>query len=139
VHERTPGDAARFDPAALPMQMRARAVVPLAGGPERMLEDFAGRRVHAVAGIGNPGRYFDWLRARGLDVVPHAFPDHARYAAGDLEFGDGLPVLMTEKDAVKCARFAGPEHWYVSVDAVFAPADAERLLAVVAGAWENPG
>lgn len=137
VHQATQGGAAHLVPDALPMQMRARAVVPLAGGPERTLEDFAGKRVHAVAGIGNPGRYFDWLRTRGLDVVPHAFPDHAHYAPGDLDFGDGLPVLMTEKDAVKCTRFAGPQHWYVSVDAVFAPADAERLLAVVASAWEE--
>ena len=109
----------------------------MTGGAERSLEDFAGRRVHALAGIGHPERFFAWLRARGLDVIPHAHPDHARFTPRDLEFGDGLPVLMTEKDAVKCARFAGAQHWYVSVDAVLGAADAERLLGLVMRAVEG--
>ena len=67
---------------------------------------FAGQRVHAVAGIGNPERFFAMLRAHGIAVVPHAFADHHHYVAADFEFGSDLPVLMTEKDAVKCAAFA---------------------------------
>jgi tetraacyldisaccharide 4'-kinase len=125
------GGAALQMPGAMTMQMRACGVLPLAGGDERTLESFAGQRVHAVAGIGNPERYFAWLRSRGLVVVPHAFPDHARFRREDINFGDGLPVLMTEKDAVKCARFAGPQHWYVRVVAVLDAADAERLCALV--------
>lgn len=70
----------------------------------------AGERVHAVAGIGNPQRFFTTLRALGLDPVEHPFGDHHRFTARELAFGDGLRVVMTEKDAVKCRRFAAP-HW----------------------------
>jgi len=116
---------------ALRMVMRTVGVFPLGGGEESSIESFAGQRVHALAGIGNPERFFESLRLHGLDVVPHVFPDHTRFRREDIRFGDELPVLMTEKDAVKCARFAGPEHWYVRVDVTLAPADAERLLALV--------
>lgn len=80
-------------------------------------EMFKGRRLHAVAGIGHPARFFTQLRGLGLDVKEHAFPDHYRFHAGDLDFGDDMPVVMTEKDAVKCRRFALPHHWYLPVDA----------------------
>lgn len=76
-----------------------------------------GARLHAVAGIGNPERFFTQLRQQGFDVVPHAFPDHHAYVASDLDFGDGVPVVMTEKDAVKCAHFAAENWWYVPVAA----------------------
>lgn len=72
---------------------------------------FAGKQVHAVAGIGHPERFFAALERLGLSLVPHAFPDHYAYRALDLAFGDGAPVVMTEKDAVKCRRFATPEMW----------------------------
>lgn len=83
----------------------------------RALSSFAGERVHAVAGIGDPERFFRHLARRGLQVVPHPFPDHHPFAARDLEFGDASPVLMTEKDAVKCKRFARPTHWILPVRA----------------------
>ncbi|MEJ2653110.1 MAG: tetraacyldisaccharide 4'-kinase [Gammaproteobacteria bacterium] len=82
---------------------------------------------HAVAGIGNPARFFDQLRGQGLKVVEHPFPDHHRFRAADLRFGDDLPVVMTEKDAVKCRAFAAPNHWYVPVSARF-DADCQRRL-----------
>jgi tetraacyldisaccharide 4'-kinase len=99
------------------MQLRAGDALPLLGGRPVPLQAFAGRRVHAVAGIGDPERFFASLRALGIAVVPHAFPDHHRYAAGDFDFGSDLPVLMTEKDAVKCAAFAGEQHYLVPVRA----------------------
>ena len=83
----------------------------------RPLESFAGARVHAVAAIGNPERFFTSLRAHGIEVVAHAFPDHHAFAPGDLAFGDDLPVLMTEKDAIKCERFAAANFWCVPVRA----------------------
>ena len=83
----------------------------------RPLESFAGQRVHAVAGIGDPKRFFLHLAQRGLKVDPHPFPDHHPFRAADLEFGDDAPVLMTEKDAVKCKRFARPAHWILPVRA----------------------
>jgi tetraacyldisaccharide 4'-kinase len=79
---------------------------PLEGGRPKPLSMFAGQRVHAVAGIGNPERFFSMLRGQGIAVVPHAFADHHAYVAADFEFGSRLPVLMTEKDAVKCRGLA---------------------------------
>lgn len=73
--------------------------------------------VHAVAGIGYPQRFFASLQALGLNIIAHAFPDHHAFRAGDLEFGDSLPVIMTEKDAVKCQAFARPQHWVLAVTA----------------------
>ncbi|UZW62878.1 tetraacyldisaccharide 4'-kinase [Lysobacter enzymogenes] len=84
-----------------PMRLVADQAQPLLGARPLKLEAFAGQRVHAVAGIGDPERYFAMLRGVGIAVVPHAFPDHHRYAAADFAFGSKLPVLLTEKDAVK--------------------------------------
>jgi tetraacyldisaccharide 4'-kinase len=69
-----------------------------------------------VAGIGNPRRFFDLLRAHGLEVIPHVFPDHHAFRKIDLWFEPQLPVVMTEKDAVKCRRYGKPDHWVVQID-----------------------
>jgi tetraacyldisaccharide 4'-kinase len=89
---------------------------------------FQGRRVHAIAGIGNPARFFEHLRALGLQFEAHAFPDHHRYTAADLAFRDESDVVMTEKDAVKCAAFAARKHWALRVDAVPDPMLGELVL-----------
>ncbi|WP_436043289.1 tetraacyldisaccharide 4'-kinase [Pseudoxanthomonas sp. LjRoot143] len=106
-----PDSAAEF--GEWPMRLQADDALPLRGGRPKPLSAFAGQRVHAVAGIGNPGRFFTMLRNGGLGVVPHAFADHHDYRAEDFAFGSELPVLMTEKDAVKCAAFANA--WFYSV------------------------
>jgi tetraacyldisaccharide 4'-kinase len=89
---------------------------------------FAGRRVHAVAGIGVPEQFFSTLTAMGADVVPHAFPDHHAYRAGDLAFAGDAPIAMTEKDAVKCAAFATARMWVLPVDAILDASIADRIL-----------
>jgi len=94
-----------------PMRLQVIEALPILGGRSQSLAAFAGQRVHAVAGIGDPERFFATLRGHGIAVVPHAFPDHHAYQAQDLDFGSPLPVLMTEKDAVKCTAFA-QTHWY---------------------------
>ena len=99
------------------MKLIADQALPLAGGRPRLLASFAGQRVHAVAGIGDPERFFSMLRELGIAVVPHAFADHHRYSASDFEFGSRLPVLMTEKDAVKCAAFVADSYFSVPVRA----------------------
>ncbi|MGX9719755.1 tetraacyldisaccharide 4'-kinase [Stenotrophomonas acidaminiphila] len=99
------------------MRLRIDRARPLRGGRERSLQGFAGQRVHAVAGIAHPQRFFQMLRARGIGVVPHAFADHHRYQPADLSFGSELPVLMTEKDAVKCKAFATDWHYAVPLQA----------------------
>ncbi|TDK32829.1 tetraacyldisaccharide 4'-kinase [Luteimonas terrae] len=98
-----------------PMRLETGQALPLIGGRPLPLARFKGQRVHAVAGIGDPERFFATLRAHGIAVVPHAFADHHRYTPEDLRFGSDLPVLMTEKDAVKCMRFAGERHYSVPV------------------------
>jgi tetraacyldisaccharide 4'-kinase len=96
-------------------------------GERRVLADFAGRRVHAVAGIGHPERFFEMLERHGLDVVRHPLPDHAEIRLADLDYG-GEPVLVTEKDAVKCRTFAGEHVWCVAVDLCFDPGEGEALV-----------
>ena len=78
---------------------------------------FQGKQVHAIAGIGNPARFFDQLQRLGLNFAAHAFADHHAYAQADLEFGDADAIVMTEKDAIKCLRFAREIHWVLPVDA----------------------
>lgn len=101
-----------------PMRLELRDALPLRGGRRQPLAAFAGRRVHAVAGIGDPERFFATLRALDIAVVPHAFADHHAFTAADFEFGSRLPILMTEKDAVKCEGLDLPEAHAVVVDAV---------------------
>jgi tetraacyldisaccharide 4'-kinase len=131
------GEPVRGVPAELTavaprMRLVAADARPVAGPAEaRPLEAFRGRPLHAVAGIGNPQRFFGDLRARGLEIIEHAFPDHHALSVSDLHFGDGLPVLMTEKDAVKCRQLAAPGLWYVPVEAAFSEADSRRLLELV--------
>lgn len=99
------------------MRLRIDSARPLKGGRNRSLQSFSGQRVHAVAGIAHPQRFFQMLRARGIGVVPHAFADHHRYQSADLSFGSELPVLMTEKDAVKCQSLATDWHYAVPLQA----------------------
>jgi tetraacyldisaccharide 4'-kinase len=91
-------------------------------------EHFRGKRSHAVAGIGNPRRFFRQLEAMGLEFTPHPFPDHHPFAASDLVYPGAEAVLMTEKDAVKCRRFAAESHWELAVDAVPDSALADLVL-----------
>jgi len=83
----------------------------------RELTSFCSGVVHAVAGIGHPARFFQQLRAAGVQLIEHPSPDHHIYSARDLSFGDDLPVLMTEKDAVKCRVFAAANYWAVTAQA----------------------
>lgn len=95
-----------------------------------------GQVVHGVAGVGNPQRFFDVLKAQGIQVIPHAFSDHHQYKEADLAFDDDLPVLMTEKDAVKCRKFSSNKLLYLPVRAqlpsVFELELITRIKALVA-------
>ena len=115
---------------AYPMIMRPADITSLA--TEATLDPRAFLRkhpqVHAVAGIGNPKRFFNLLSMLGLGTTPHVFPDHHAFQPADLAFADGLPVLMTEKDAVKCAPFAEPHWWYLPVTASLPEGLLEQML-----------
>ncbi len=95
----------------------------------RPLGSFRGRRVHAVAGIGDPGRFFALLAAQGIEVVEHPFPDHHPYRPGELAFDDDAPVLMTEKDAVKLRGAGDSRWWIVPVHVQMDPAFGDWLAA----------
>jgi tetraacyldisaccharide 4'-kinase len=113
---------------ATPMSLVAGLLRPLGGGPNWRLSQFGGCRVNAVAGIGNPTRFFDLLRHARINVIEHAFPDHYSYSRVDFEsMSPELPVLMTEKDAVKCRNLGLVNAWFLSVDAVL-PTDWEEDL-----------
>ncbi|HEX7011893.1 MAG TPA: tetraacyldisaccharide 4'-kinase [Steroidobacteraceae bacterium] len=123
--------ASQLPDNAVPGAARAVATlieaVSLASGERVPLEHFRGKRVYALAGIGNPEAFFEGLRGAGIDVVGRALPDHAQLSAEELSFPGDEPVLMTEKDAVKCRALAGPRHWAVRLGLVFADEDSKRL------------
>jgi tetraacyldisaccharide 4'-kinase len=117
---------------ALSMRIEAKSALTLIGGSAKALTEFAGHSVHAIAGIGNPERFFNMLRAHGIEVTGHPLADHARLQSADITFADDRPVLMTEKDAVKCSRIADQRHWYVPVSAGFDGGESSALLEIVA-------
>ena len=129
------GSAAHRSLGALPpgrmltMQLHASEAVSVDERRRQPLAAFRGQRVHAVAGIGNPQRFFTELQAHGLELIEHAFRDHHPLTAAEVAFADSLPVLMTEKDAVKCTAFADQRLWYVPVTAQLAAPDAQELLS----------
>jgi len=92
------------------------------------LSAWRGNTVHAVAGIGHSELFFSYLREQGLKLHCHEFGDHYHYCQTDIQFDDDLPVIMTEKDAVKCLPFAGPKHWYLPIEARLSNSFGERLL-----------
>ncbi|MDX1528257.1 MAG: tetraacyldisaccharide 4'-kinase [Gammaproteobacteria bacterium] len=117
-----------------PMRLEPGAPTSLSDpGRQATFSAFRDKPVHAACGIGNPLRFFRLLQSKGLEVIPHRFPDHHAFKPGDLDFDDDLPVLMTEKDAVKCARFAGDKMWYVPVNAVLPSTFTAEFLQAIGG------
>ncbi|MGR8949778.1 MAG: tetraacyldisaccharide 4'-kinase [Gammaproteobacteria bacterium] len=94
-------------------------------------ESFVGKAVNAVAGVGNPERFFEVLRQKGMRVIKHAFPDHHRYLPDDLKFDNELPIIMTEKDAVKCERLNLVDAWYLPIDVILPKVFEHRLNAAL--------
>ncbi|HYT98648.1 MAG TPA: tetraacyldisaccharide 4'-kinase [Casimicrobiaceae bacterium] len=89
--------------------------------------------VHAIAGIAHPERFFALLRKIGIEAQYHPFPDHHFYSRDDLVFAGARAILMTEKDAVKCAAFADDRFWYLPVRARIDPALVELVLERIHG------
>jgi tetraacyldisaccharide 4'-kinase len=87
----------------------------LDGSKHQNLNAFADNKVNAIAGIGHPERFFNALMARGLNINPIAFADHHEYSLDD--FPGDAPLLMTEKDAVKCRELGLKDAWCVPVNA----------------------
>lgn len=128
-------NGAPSDPAGgYAVTLEPTALVNLRSGERRPLDHFPpGQALHAVAGIGNPQRFFATLEALHWRPIAHAFADHAPYSAELLDFSPALPLLMTEKDAVKCRAFAGEDWWYLAVDARPSAAFSAWFEAQLAG------
>jgi len=113
------------------MQCQGDELVNLATGERQPLTGFNNVACHAVAAIGNPARFFALLKAAGVECTAHAFPDHHAFTAADLQFKDDKPVLMTEKDAVKCLGFAQTNYWYLPIRAVLPEAFSQQILKLL--------
>lgn len=93
------------------------------------IKELHGQTIHAIAGIGNPQRFFITLRNLGVNIIEHPFPDHHNFNPKDIDFGEDALVIMTEKDAVKCAQFADQRHWFLPVNAEFDQDFTNNLLS----------
>lgn len=116
--------------------LRTGALAPLVKEPNKTVP-VSGDRVHAVAGIGNPQRFFNTLSQLGFDVIPHCFADHHAFQPDDLQFEDNLAIVMTEKDAVKCRTFAPNNSWTLPVTAEPDSATKTQLMALLASLQEK--
>jgi tetraacyldisaccharide 4'-kinase len=104
---------------AVHMQLAPGLLHALNGSETWRLSQFAGCRVHAIAGIGNPDRFFRGLQHAGLQTANHAFPDHHAFSQRDFAAMErGLPLIMTEKDAVKCRSLGLENAWFLTTEAV---------------------
>ncbi len=113
------------------MAIKGDVAVNLITKEEKLLTDFSLLPSHAIAGIGNPKRFFDLLEQNSISIDPHSFPDHHLFTAEEIVFEDEKPVLMTEKDAVKCFDFALDRHWYVPVKAEPQEQFVKKLLTLI--------
>ena len=119
--------------SALRMDLEATHLVHLADNRslsvhDAFLSSLTARKVHAVAGIGNPERFFNSLCSCGFDIITHIYRDHHLYREQDITFADDLDVVMTEKDAVKCRQICSENHWFLKVTARLPEAFIERVL-----------
>jgi tetraacyldisaccharide 4'-kinase len=121
----------KSEPNELSMRITGDTAINLVTGEQKSLQEFKATGCHAVAGIGNPDRFFKLLESAGLSCKTHGFPDHYKFQRSDIEFSDDEQVLMTEKDAVKCTAFAGKQHWYIPVKAVPEQGFSEQLLKLL--------
>jgi len=111
------------------MQLQGNEVVSLVNSQDKLpLTHFKNVKVHAIAGIGNPQRFFSTLRQHGLEIIEHIFPDHYLYQADDFNFSEQLPIIMTEKDKVKCEELSDDRFWYLPVTTVIDKEFAVKLL-----------
>ena len=121
-----------FAPHSHRMTLEPDALVHVRSGEVQPLTALdQGWHVHALAGIGNPGRFFTSLSALGFVIIPHVFRDHHAFRPEDLQFDDDLDIVMTGKDAVKCSRFAPPNCWYLRVEAKLQESFFTELLEKV--------
>ncbi len=111
-----------------PMNVQGSKAINLLTGEQQSLDYFKNKTCHAVAGIGNPERFFSLLDKAGISFLRHPFSDHHDFVQEDFTFDDSNEVLMTEKDAVKCTAFAQKNYWFIPVTASLPEAFTENLV-----------
>ncbi|MGZ4981270.1 MAG: tetraacyldisaccharide 4'-kinase [Methylobacter sp.] len=121
----------KYEDNEFSMQITGNTAVNLANGAQKPLQEFSATSCHALAGIGNPDRFFKLLESAGLRCKTHSFSDHYKFRQNDILFPGSEAVLMTEKDAVKCMEFADDQHWYIPVNAVPEAGFSEQLLSLL--------
>ena len=118
-------------PRQFEMKLGRERFASVSGNAEMTAEEFVvrsrGQRVVAIAGIGNPGRFFEHLAALGIAARGRAFPDHHAFQSAELRMPDADVIVMTEKDAVKCGAFADARMWFMRVEAIL-PSDFDEFL-----------
>ena len=120
-------------PPTFTMTLDGNSFVNLVDGATAPAEAFAGRHIHALAGIGNPDRFFATLRGLGLEPICHAFPDHHRFVVHDFDVAKTADaIVMTEKDAIKCRAFADARMWALPVTARFDVSLVDRIVDRIA-------
>lgn len=114
------------------MGLKGITLTNLVTHEQQALDNFIHKTVHAVTGIGNPQRFFETLKNQGgLQLKTHSFPDHHDFIEADLQFNDDLPIVITEKDAVKCHKFANDKVWTLPVTAELENGFNEALLRLL--------
>ena len=123
----------RFEAPVFAMTLGNEQFISLDGSQQVPAVEFVrrvhGGKIHVVAGIGHPARFFEHVGRLGLIASLHAFPDHHAYTREDLAFPDADFILMTEKDAVKCETFADSRMWFMRIDAQLADAFGQLILS----------
>ncbi len=122
------------------MTLQPSQAINLNSGERRDVSELTG--LVAMAGIGHPPRFFATLRKLGANVkVEQGFADHKEFKSSDLMglAGQGEHLIMTEKDAVKCAEFSQSNWWYLPVSARFAPQDSQRIIGRIKEVIANNG
>ena len=128
VNGKTAADTAWYE---WQMQLIGDIAVNLKTGENKSLADFKSTECHAIAGIGNPERFFKQLEKSGISQrIDHSFPDHHIFAADEIRFDD-KPILMTEKDAVKCKTFSTENQWFIPVAAQLSPEFDTQFLTLL--------
>jgi len=110
------------------MQLTGDYAINMQSGEKKALHEFSQLKCHALAGIGNPQRFFNHLAAYRITSKNHEFPDHYAYTEAEIRYQTADAILMTEKDAVKCQSFASNKHWYVPVQATLPEGFVAQLV-----------
>lgn len=113
------------------MQLEGAYAINMQTQERKPLVEFKELSCQAMAGIGNPQRFFDLLKQYGLECQTDSFPDHYAYTEKDIRYQGVQAVLMTEKDAVKCLSFASEQHWFVPVQAKLDSSFIENLISLL--------